>query len=241
MESYWDLYVAYIHKCVADNWANDVDPAHYEMEWNHFLPKCLFGDWPIGHYLTLKQHSIASALQSLALNTNCMCGWHKEYLPETLLQLAWPIYQGAARERLHKDKDTRGRSIRGVEAMKRLHANKDSFGRSLHTLRLNEKLHSNRDELGRSFIAMKCNEKAHAKKDDQGRSLLGVKSAEKLHAEKDEFGRSVHGVKCGRKTMAQRWEDPDHPELGQRSAGNLVHMQKSRGLPSGKDNRRRVS
>jgi hypothetical protein len=28
--------------------------------------------------------------------------------------------------------------------------------------------------------------------------------------------------------------DPDHPELGERSAGVLVNIQKSRGLPFGK-------
>ena len=92
IDSYWDLYVAYIAKCVRDNWANDVDPHHYEMEWNHFLPQCIFGDWPIGHYLTLKQHAIASALQTLAFKKQCMCGWHKKYLPGLLLELAWPMY-----------------------------------------------------------------------------------------------------------------------------------------------------
>lgn len=93
MESYWDLYVAYVHKCVADNWANDIDPAHYEMEWNHFLPQCIFGDWPIGNWLTKHQHAIASALQTLALKKNCMFGWHKHHLPENLLEIAWPFYR----------------------------------------------------------------------------------------------------------------------------------------------------
>ncbi len=37
-----------------------------------------------------------------------------------------------------------------------------------------------------------------------------------------------------------KFEDPDHPELGQTNAGNLVRMQKRRGLPHGKENRRRV-
>lgn len=92
MESYWDLYVAYVNKCVADNWANDIDPAHYEMEWNHFLPQCIFGDQPVGHYLLLRQHAIASALQTLAFKRNCLCGWHKRLLPPALLELSWPFY-----------------------------------------------------------------------------------------------------------------------------------------------------
>jgi hypothetical protein len=93
IDSYWDLYVAYIAKCVKENKERDIDPHHYEMEWNHFLPKCLFDDQPVGHYLTLKQHAIASALQTLALRKNCMTGMMKEYLPEKLLELAWPSYR----------------------------------------------------------------------------------------------------------------------------------------------------
>ncbi len=92
MDSYWDLYVAYVHYCVEYNRKHDIDPHHYEMEWNHFLPQCLFGDQPIGQYLLLKQHAIASALQTLAFKTNCMCGWHKKYLPAKLIELAWPHY-----------------------------------------------------------------------------------------------------------------------------------------------------
>jgi len=98
MESYWDLYVAYVNKCVADNWANDIDPAHYEMEWNHFLPQCIFGDWPIGHWLMKRQHAIASALQTLAFKKNCMFGWHKQYLPQILLDMCWPLYCRASRD-----------------------------------------------------------------------------------------------------------------------------------------------
>lgn len=93
MESYWDLYVAYVHKCVADNWANDIDPAHYEMEWNHFLPQCIFEDQPIGHWLTKRQHAIASALQTLAFEKCCLCPWHVKHLPQNLWTLARPLYQ----------------------------------------------------------------------------------------------------------------------------------------------------
>lgn len=62
------------------------------MEWNHFLPRCIFGDWPIGQWLTKRQHAIASALQTLAFGKRCLCGWHKPYLPENLLELCWPLY-----------------------------------------------------------------------------------------------------------------------------------------------------
>jgi hypothetical protein len=92
IDSYWDLYVAYIAKCVRDNWNNDIDPNHYEMEWNHFLPKSVFGDWTIGQWLTLRQHAIASSLQTIALKKNCMFGWHKRFLPPALLTLSWSYY-----------------------------------------------------------------------------------------------------------------------------------------------------
>jgi hypothetical protein len=89
IDSYWELYVAYIDKCVRDNWKNDIDPHHYEMEWNHFLPQCIFGDWPIGQWLTKPQHAVASALQTLSFKKNCMFGWHKHHLPSQLLDTAW--------------------------------------------------------------------------------------------------------------------------------------------------------
>ena len=42
------------------------------------------------------------------------------------------------------------------------------------------------------------------------------------------------------RVQAMRWEDPDHPELGVLPAGPLVLSQRSRGYPSGKENRRLV-
>ena len=98
INSYWDLYVAYIDKCVKENKERDIDPHHYSMEWNHFLPKCLFGDQPVGHYLTLKQHAIASALQTLAFEHKCLCGWHKKYLHQPLLDLVWKFYVESGRK-----------------------------------------------------------------------------------------------------------------------------------------------
>jgi len=98
MNSYWDLYVAYVHHCVEYNKKHDIDPHHYVMEWNHFLPKSVFGDQPLGQYLLLKQHAIASALQTLAFKKRCMFGWHKKYLPDPLLKLAWPYYCEASKK-----------------------------------------------------------------------------------------------------------------------------------------------
>lgn len=92
MDSYWDLYVAYVNHCVEWNKKYDIDPHHYEMEWNHFLPQCIFGNQPIGHFLTLRQHAIATALQTLAFDRNCLCAWHLTCLPDWLRELVTPIY-----------------------------------------------------------------------------------------------------------------------------------------------------
>ena len=106
IDSYWDLYVTFVNKCIRDNRVNDVDPHHYEMEWNHFLPQCAFSDQPMGQWLTKPQHAIASALQTLALKRNCMCRWHKKFLPSLLLETAWPLYCKAA-----KQANVKGRSV----------------------------------------------------------------------------------------------------------------------------------
>jgi hypothetical protein len=68
------------------------------MEWNHFLPKSIFGDWPLGQWLTKRQHAVASSLQTLAFNKNCMFGGHKNYLPNFLVNLAWPYYKKQSAE-----------------------------------------------------------------------------------------------------------------------------------------------
>jgi hypothetical protein len=44
----------------------------------------------------------------------------------------------------------------------------------------------------------------------------------------------------GKKSFTQKWEDPDHPELGQFNSGTLVQMQRRRGYPSEPENRRPV-
>ena len=108
-----------------------------------------------------------------------------------------------------------------------------------------KKLHEERDDLGRSVVGVKAAERLHEKRDDLGRSVHGVKSAERLHEEKDDLGRSVYAVKAGKKggkkgaknTNAQKWKDPQHPELGEHSPGTLTQMQRRRGYPHGKENR----
>jgi hypothetical protein len=51
---------------------------------------------------------------------------------------------------------------------------------------------------------------------------------------------SLGGKRGSQNTNKQRWIDPDHPELGEHSAATLTQMQKRRGYPHGKENRKRV-
>jgi hypothetical protein len=62
----------------------------------------------------------------------------------------------------------------------------------------------------------------------------------------EERGTGVWGIPVevkkenGKLTMGYRYEDPDHPELGQHAAPILSRMQKRRGYPNGVENRARV-
>jgi hypothetical protein len=206
MTSYWDLHIAYVRECEKLNWANDIDPHHYKMEWHHILPQCLFGDQPIGAWLTLRQHAIASCLQSIALRKVCFCGWHQKFVPTRL----W----GLANETTSKER---------------------SKNSSLASLP------SPQEQKARGLKAAETN-----RRNGTGVFAIGVASlgAAAVHAEKDKDGKSKHAKRGGTLACAvinkQRWEDPDHPELGQHRPNTLVLMQKRRGLPHGKENRRRV-
>lgn len=221
VESYWDLYVAYIAKCVRDNWANDIDPHHYRMEWNHTLPQCIFKGHGPGQWLTLKQHSIASALQSLVFGTNCMCGWHKSYLSPALLELAWPYFCKAASENGVKgglsstaEKDERGKSVNAAKSgsmgAAAAHAEKDEFGRSIQALRAFKGIHEIKNDEGKSIIAVKGAKTRHEEKNEEGKSVFAVRARRKqnevTHSKKDEFGRSIHGLKAAERLNAEKDE-----------------------------------
>jgi hypothetical protein len=95
---YFELYYAYLAWCERDNWANYRDPNHDFMEWNHTLPQCIFGDLPIGQWLTIEQHAVASALQTLAWQEKCLCGMHKKHMPPLLWELCMPYYSEGGRK-----------------------------------------------------------------------------------------------------------------------------------------------
>lgn len=108
--SWYELYLAYLHACAEYNSATGRDPAHDEMEWNHRLPKAIFGEWAIGEWLLKRQHAIATALQTLAFKQCVLCGWHIEYLPEWLWEECRPIYQQRSQTNGRKKKPGNGRA-----------------------------------------------------------------------------------------------------------------------------------
>jgi len=65
-----------------------------------------------------------------------------------------------------------------------------------------------------------------------------------LLKEKTEDGKSknavIGGSIGGKISTAQRYVDPDHPEIGSHNAGVLVRKQKALGYPHGLENRVRV-
>jgi len=89
-------YLTYLRWCCNYNEKNLIDPTSDEMQWNHTLPQCLFKGHGPGQWLTLRQHAIASALQTLVFNKNCLCGWHKNHTPLFLWNLCFPLYSKAA-------------------------------------------------------------------------------------------------------------------------------------------------
>lgn len=93
-----ETYLRYLNWCESYNERNLIVPALDKMEWHHTFPQCLFGDVNIGLWLTLKQHAIATALQTLAFNKNCICPWHVKHLPRVLWSRARPIYCQDKRE-----------------------------------------------------------------------------------------------------------------------------------------------
>jgi hypothetical protein len=71
------------------------------------------------------------------------------------------------------------------------------------------------------------NTKSAKTQKERGTGMFGVEKRE----------RSTLSRGAMTKTNSQRWEDPDHPELGTHSSGTLTQMQKRRNLPHGKENR----
>lgn len=125
-----------------------------------------------------------------------------------------------------------------------VHREKDGNGKSKHAVRAGKKraaaTNAAKDADGKCIAGKKLAAKTHALKDENGKSINGIKAGKRLNAKKDERGKSINASKGCKVINSRRYYDPDHPELGYRSAPTLAAMQKRRGYPHGPENRIRV-
>jgi hypothetical protein len=125
-----------------------------------------------------------------------------------------------------------------------VHQEKDENGKSKHAVRAGraraEATNAAKDSDGKCIAGKKLAAKSHSNKDSNGKSILGLRHAERLHREKDEQGRSVNAMRAVNMLNSVLYYDPDHPELGQKSAPTLASMQKRRGYPYGPPHRKPV-
>lgn len=89
------------------------------------------------------------------------------------------------------------------------------------------KRHADKDQNGKSILAKRMREEARQKQ-------IGIFDPSRQEEYKQKRSQG------GEKAAAQKWVDPKHPELGERSAAVLTQMQKRRGYPHGKENRVRI-
>ena len=109
-------YYNYLSWCRDFNERHLIDPTTDKMEWNHTLPQCIFKGHGPGQWLTLRQHAIASALQTLVFQENCMCGWHKTYMPDRLWEMCRPFYSKMCAD--NAPEFTQKQRLKGIESMR---------------------------------------------------------------------------------------------------------------------------
>ena len=93
-ETLWEFYLRFLRQCEETNRTAGVDPNHDLLEWNHTLPKSLFGDLSFGQWLSPRQHAVVSCLQTLVFRRVCFHGRHKHLVPGWL----WEQTQAACRQ-----------------------------------------------------------------------------------------------------------------------------------------------
>jgi hypothetical protein len=205
-----ELYYGYLEGCRNYNELNALPEKGWE--WHHILPQCLFGDQPLGLWLTKEQHAIASALQSLFFGVNCLCPWHVKHLPPKLWRACKPLFQSDKEKIGQKTFVNKvgchapGMANKGVQRAKEL-------------------------KVGALF--------ASSNQLSQWGKIGGPKGGTSgLNADPEYIKK--RSKKGGKKAATTLWMDPSHPELGHQNAGNLVRMQRKRGLPSGREHRVKV-
>ena len=85
--------------------------------------------------------------------------------------------------------------------------------------------------------------KSMTEKDEGGKSVHARRMAVESHKERNSEGKSLRAVELASKwkhKLQELYRDPDHPELGITTSSAIVKKQKSKGLPSGPENRVKV-
>jgi len=91
----------------------------------------------------------------------------------------------AAAHKAHAKRDTDGKSLLGKQNAERLHRDKDEHGRSLRALRLNETIHAEKDGEGKSLLGKRNAAKNwHNEKDENGKDVKSQQRARETNAQK---------------------------------------------------------
>jgi len=132
----------------------------------------------------------------------------------------------------------------GRESSKKIHKNKNEEGKSIHAIKMGKiggkqqpfsVKHANGVKARDQRLGMFARTK---EEHSQTARQVGINQRDQKKGIHLQTREEKHEM--GKKSMAMRYMDPDHPELGERAAPILVVMQRSRGYPSGSENRVRV-
>jgi hypothetical protein len=132
----------------------------------------------------------------------------------------------------------------GIMLRDAMHREKDSEGKSLHAIKMGQTGGKRQPFAVKHANGVKARDEnlgmfARTKEEHSETSrLVGIKQRDQKKGIHLQTFEEKH--KMGKKSMALRYIDPDHPELGERAAPILVNMQRARGYPSGRENRIRV-
>lgn len=132
----------------------------------------------------------------------------------------------------------------GNRLKEEMHREKDEEGKSLHAIKMGQ--------IGGKFQPFSVKHANGIKARDQGLGMFALTKEERKEISREvgilqrDQKKGIHlqtleeKHEMGKKSMALRYVDPDHPELGEHAAPILVNMQRARGYPSGPENRIRV-
>jgi hypothetical protein len=132
----------------------------------------------------------------------------------------------------------------GARLKEEVHREKDLDGTSLHAIKMGQTGGKRQPFAVKHANGVKARDEnlgmfARTKEDHSETSrLVGIMQRDQKKGIHLQTLEEKHEM--GKKSMALRYIDPDHPELGERAAPILVNMQRARGYPSGRENRVQV-